>query len=200
MCSLEDYIILTPVRVTPRKNIELALFVVDELKHLIGLARKIKLLITGPPDHQAMKMGMAYLQYLKEIIKERSLNENVIFCYDVISLERKYKSGSIVKWSVADVYNISDLIFVPSKEEGFGLPIIEAGAVRKPVFCSRIPPFQELIRDGIEGYMFDLNEDPKSIAFKIYRYFLMDVVDNNFNNVINRFSWDTIIKKIVTLF
>lgn len=57
--TFEDYIILKPVRVIPRKNIELALFAIEELKHLIGLARKIKLLIKAHPDHQAIKMDVA---------------------------------------------------------------------------------------------------------------------------------------------
>jgi glycosyltransferase involved in cell wall biosynthesis len=198
--SFEDYILVTPVRVTPRKNIEFAIFVVDELKHLMDLSKTVKLLITGPPDHQARKMGVAYWDYLQELIARRNLQENVIFCYNVISQRREYENGEIKKWSVADVYNIADLIFIPSKEEGFGLPVIEAGASRKPIFCSRIPSFQELIRDDIEGYMFDLNDDPKSIAFRIYREFLTDKVESNFNNVIKRFSWDNIIeKKIIPL-
>ncbi|MBS7626790.1 glycosyltransferase family 4 protein [Candidatus Bathyarchaeota archaeon] len=198
--SFENYIIVIPVRVTPRKNIELALFVVDELKHLIAEPRQIKLLVTGPPDHQASKLGIAYLEYLKEIMERRGLNENVIFCHELIDQKREYRNGAIQKWSVADVYNIADMIFIPSREEGFGLPVIEAGAARKPIFCSRIPPFQELIRDDIEGFMFDLDEDPKSIAFRIYRRYLEDRVDNNFDNVIRRFTWENIIKrKIIPL-
>jgi glycosyltransferase involved in cell wall biosynthesis len=193
--SFENYIIVTPVRVTPRKNIELALFIVDELQHLIGKPRPIKFLITGPPDHQASKLGMAYLEYLRELIVRRGLTENVIFCHELIDQKRDYRNGNIQKWSVADVYNIADLILIPSREEGFGLPVIEAGAARTPIFCSRIPPFQELIRDDIEGFMFDLAEDPKSIAFRIYRRYLEDRVDNNFDNVIKRFTWESIIRK-----
>ncbi len=193
--SFENYIIVTPVRVTPRKNIELALFIVDELQHLISEPRQIRFLITGPPDHQASKLGMAYLEYLDELIERRGLRENVIFCHESIGQEREYRNSGIQKWSVADVYNIADLILIPSREEGFGLPVIEAGAARKPIFCSRIPSFQELIRDDIEGYMFDLDEDPKSIAFRIYRLYLEDRVDNNFDNVIQRFTWESIIKK-----
>jgi glycosyltransferase involved in cell wall biosynthesis len=193
--TFEDYIIICPVRVTPRKNIELALFVIDELQHLISDPRQIKFLITGPPDHQASKLGMAYLDYLKELIERRGLTERVSFCHELINHEREYSNENIQKWSVADVYNIADLVFIPSKEEGFGLPVIEAGAARKPIFCSRIPPFQELIRDDIEGYMFDLQEDPKSIAFRLYRLYLEDRVDNNFDNVIKRFTWDSIIRK-----
>lgn len=196
----ENYIIVTPVRVTPRKNIELALQVVDELKHLLGPARDIRLLVTGPPDHMATKMGMAYFEYLREIVDRRGLREDVTFCHEVINQRREFENGHIKKWSVADVYNLADLVFIPSKEEGFGLPVIEAGASRKPIFCSRIPPFQELLRDDIEGNMFDLDEDPKSIAFRIYRAYLEDKVENNFNNVIGRFEWEKIIlAKLVPL-
>jgi glycosyltransferase involved in cell wall biosynthesis len=189
----ENYIIITPVRVTPRKNIELALQVVDELKHLLGPGREIRLLVTGPPDHMATKMGMAYLEYLQEIVEKRGLRDDVIFCHEVINQRREFENGHIKKWSIADVYNIADLVLIPSKEEGFGLPVIEAGASRKPIFCSRIPPFQELLRDDIEANMFDLNEDPKSIAFRIYRSYLEDKVESNFHNVIKRFDWEKVI-------
>jgi glycosyltransferase involved in cell wall biosynthesis len=198
--SFENYIVLTPVRVTPRKNIELALFVIDELKHLLGGIRHIKLLITGPPDHQATKMGEKYMEYLRRLITRRGLQDDVIFCYPWISQRREYKNDRIVKWSVGDAYNIANIIFIPSREEGFGLPVIEGGAARKAVFCSRIPPFQELIRDDLEGYMFDLSENPKSIAFRIYREFLNDRIANNFMNVINRFSWESIVaNKLIPL-
>ena len=194
--SFEDYIIVTPVRVTPRKNIELALYVIDELRHFIDTqALAIKLLITGPPDHQARKQGKDYLNWLYEKIKALDLKENVIFCHDIISHEREYENGGVKKWNVADVYNIADLIFIPSKEEGFGLPVIEAGAARKPIFCSRIPPFKELIKDDIEGNMFDLTESPRDIAFRIYRLLITHKVENNFNNVVKNFNWETIINE-----
>ena len=198
--SFENYIILTPVRVTPRKNIELALFVMDELKHLLKGIRPIKLLITGPPDHQATKMGVKYMEYLRKLIVRRGLQDDVIFCHPWISQKRQYENDQIVKWSVGDVYNIANIVFIPSREEGFGLPVIEGGAARKVVFYSRIPPFQELIRDDLEGYMFDLSENPKSIAFRIYREFLNDRIANNFMNVINRFSWESIVaNKLIPL-
>jgi glycosyltransferase involved in cell wall biosynthesis len=196
----DNYIILLPVRVTPRKNVELALQVMDELKHLLGQAREIRLLITGPPDHVAIKTGTEYLEHILEMIEIRGLRENVIFCHKLIGHEREYENGEVRKWSIADVYNIADLIFIPSKEEGFGLPVIEAGASRKPIFCSRIPPFQELARDDIECDMFDLNEDPKSIAFRIYRTYLEDKVESNFHNVVKRFDWErVVIGKLVPL-
>jgi len=191
--SFNDFIIVTPVRVLPRKNIELALNVVHELIHLSG-KRKIKLLITGPPG--ADIESVAYMAKLKEIIRMERMQDNVLFCHDLISFKRQFSNNNeIVKWSVGDVYNIADLVFIPSKEEGFGLPVIEAGAARKPIFCSRIPPFQELIREDIEGYMFDLKNPPGDIAFRIYRMMLESTIDNNFDQVIEKYDWDSIVRK-----
>ncbi len=196
--SFDDFIIVTPVRALPRKNIELALNVVNELTHLSGKRKKIRLLITGPPGKDPE--SIAYEEKLKEIIKTRRLQESVIFCSDIISFKRQFSDGRVVKWSVADVYNISDLVFIPSREEGFGLPVIEAGASRKPLFCSRIPPFQELIREDIEGYMFDLKDPPGDIAFRIYRLMLASTVDNNFDQVVDKYDWESIVlKKLVPL-
>ncbi|MGC8911946.1 MAG: glycosyltransferase family 4 protein [Nitrososphaeria archaeon] len=192
--SFTDLVILIPVRVTPRKNIELALYVADELKRLMG-DRVVKVLITGPPDHQAVTMGIKYMEYLENIIKRRGLEDNVIFCHDIISHERVKKGEKVIKWSIGDAYAISDIVFIPSIEEGFGLPVIEAGAARKMVFCSRIPPFQELIREGIDGFMFDLHESPYNIAYRIYKEVIADVVDSNFNNVMKRFSWENILSR-----
>ncbi len=193
--TFSNHIIVLPVRVTPRKNIELALYVVGELKKMLPPEMAVKLLITGPPDHQTRKKGIKYMAYLQQIIRERGIEENVIFCPEVINRFRRYKNGEIVKWSVADIYNIADLIFIPSREEGFGLPVIEAGASRKPLFCSRIPPFKELFREGLEGDMFDLDDPPNDIADRIYKLWLNDKVDNNFENVVQRFSWDSIVQK-----
>jgi glycosyltransferase involved in cell wall biosynthesis len=191
--SFNDFVIVTPVRVLPRKNIELALNVVHELIHLSG-KRKIKLLITGPPG--ADIESVAYLAKLKEIMRMRRMQDNVVFCHDLISFKRRFSNNNdIVKWSVGDVYNIADLVFIPSKEEGFGLPVIEAGAARKPIFCSRIPPFQELIREDIEGYMFDLQNPPGDIAFRIYRMMLESTVDNNFDQVVEKYDWESIVRK-----
>jgi glycosyltransferase involved in cell wall biosynthesis len=128
------------------------------------------------------------------------LHDSVIFCHDLISFKRQLSNHEIRKWSVADVYNIADLVFIPSKEEGFGLPVIEAGAARKPILCSRIPPFQELIREDIEGYMFDLNNPPVDVAFRIYRMMLESIVDHNFDQVIEKYDWESIVlKKVIPL-
>ena len=48
---------------------------------------------------------------------------------------------------VADLFRVADALFLPSREEGFGLPILEAGVSRLPVICADIPALRELAGD-----------------------------------------------------
>jgi glycosyltransferase involved in cell wall biosynthesis len=49
---------------------------------------------------------------------------------------------------VADLYATSDLIIFASTYEGFGLPILEAQAVGRPVITSNISPMSEVAGEG----------------------------------------------------
>jgi glycosyltransferase involved in cell wall biosynthesis len=192
----EDYMILMPIRIVPRKNIELGLRIIFELKKLMR-ERHVRLIITGPPDYQATMRSERYIDYLNKLIKKLDLEDNVLLIHDLISFRRIRENNKILKWGIADVYALADLVLITSKEEGFGLPILEAGVARKPLFVGRIPPFEELLEEGIEAYMFGLSEKPSSIAFKIFRYFLTDVIQYNFNNVVEKYRWRTIVKEKV---
>jgi glycosyltransferase involved in cell wall biosynthesis len=195
----DDYVILMPIRVLPRKNIELGLKIIYELKKLVG-ERRVRLVITGPPDPQARAYAQRYVDYLNNLMKKLNLEDNVLLIHDLISFRRLYENNCIIKWGIADAYALSDLVLITSKEEGFGLPVLEAGVARKPLFVSRIKPFEELLKEGIEAYMFGLNEKPANIAFKIFRYFLSDIIQYNFNNVIRKYRWSVIVKDKVLPF
>lgn len=195
----DDYVILMPIRVIPRKNIELGLKIVHELKKLVG-ERRVKLVITGPPDSQVRAYGQRYVDYLNEMIKKLGLEDDVLLIHDKISFRRLREDKKIVKWGIADAYALADLVLITSKEEGFGLPVLEAGVARKPLFVSRIKPFEELLKEGIEAYMFGLNEKPPNIALKIFRYFLSDIIQYNFNNVIKIHRWSVIVREKVLPF
>jgi len=195
----EDYVILMPIRVLPRKNIELGLRIVYELKKLVG-ERRVRLVTTGPPDPQARVHSQRYVNYLDKMKKKLNIEDNVLLIHDLISFRRLYENNEIVKWGIADAYALADIVLITSKEEGFGLPVLEAGVARKPLFVSRIKPFEELLKEGIEAHMFGLNEKPSNIAFKIFRYFLNNTIQYNFNNVIREYRWSLIVQEKVLPF
>jgi glycosyltransferase involved in cell wall biosynthesis len=62
---------------------------------------------------------------------------------------------------LAYLYGRMDALLCPSFAEGFGLPVIEAARCGKPVFCSDIPVFREVGRDG--ALYFRVN-DPAALA------------------------------------
>lgn len=69
--------------------------------------------------------------------------------------------------SLAFLYAHMSALVCPSFAEGFGLPVIEASRCGKPVFCSDIPVFREIGRDG--AIYFRLN-DPASLAEAVRRW------------------------------
>jgi glycosyltransferase involved in cell wall biosynthesis len=45
---------------------------------------------------------------------------------------------------VRSLYQMADALFFPSRQEGYGLPLIEAALHGVPVFCSDIPAHREV--------------------------------------------------------
>ncbi len=83
-----------------------------------------------------------------------------------------------------------------SKEEGFGLPIIEAQMIGTPVVCSDMTIFHEVAGDGALFFDFD---SPKQFANQVSKLdnpkFLNDLVKKGHNQA-EKFSWKQSAKKL----
>jgi len=53
------------------------------------------------------------------------------------------------------LYENSKLVVVPSRYEGFGIPVLEALNFNKPVLCNDIEPFREIYGDAVEYTSFE---------------------------------------------
>jgi len=60
--------------------------------------------------------------------------------------------------ALAGIYRSCDLWLFPSRLEGFGLPIIEAMASRTPVVSTRVGGAPDLIEDGVNGFLVDIDD------------------------------------------
>lgn len=151
-------ILLLPVRVTPRKNIELALRTLSELKKEYPQAT---LVVTGPlgphnPDN------VKYFEMLKKIREDLKLENSAHF---LAELDDSFLPDEVI----ADFYRIADALMFPSREEGFGIPLIEAAFSHIPAFCADIPPLRELGLNDVA--YFSADEQPNTIANLIANYF-----------------------------
>ena len=73
-----------------------------------------------------------------------------------VSLEGPVSDGRL-----AELYRTALALILPSRQEGFGVPCLEAMAFGCPVLCSDIPVFRELYGDA--AAFFDPN-DPAGLA------------------------------------
>jgi len=175
-------ILLSSVRVTPRKNIELALHTLANLhKHFPQAA----LVITGPLGaHNAD--NRKYFETLTNLRAQLGLQGSAHFLAELIN-------SFLPDEVIADFYRIADALFFPSREEGFGIPLIEAAFSRLPIFCADIPPLREL---GInDATFFSPDEDPAKIADMLVEYFQSSSTARLSMRARSSFRWEAIYRQ-----
>jgi glycosyltransferase involved in cell wall biosynthesis len=179
-----DVILLLPARITRRKNIALGLRILAAARSQSNL--DIRLLITGPPGPHN-PANVAYLQSLLDLKDELGLQEAAHFLY-----QHNGEGGpGADQLTMANLYGLSDALLFPSVAEGFGIPLLEAGWTRLPIYCSDIPPFHESA--GELAHYFSLSDSPEEIAQLISGTLLADSSFNLRRQVRRQFTWDQIV-------
>ncbi len=177
-------LMLLPARITKRKNIEYAIRVTRALR---DLGCRPRLLVTGPPGPHNVRS----VDYVDELQAERrtlDVIEEVVFLY-----EQRRADGRPWRVTAAmmdDLYGLSDLLLFPSFQEGFGIPLLEAGLVRLPVFCSDIPPFREIAGDA--AHRFALEDPPAEVAARIAGFLETDPAARLRRRVLDTFTWERV--------
>jgi glycosyltransferase involved in cell wall biosynthesis len=97
--------------------------------------------------------------------------------------------------TMADLYRLADALLFPSAKEGFGIPMLEAGLARLPVFCSDIPPLRETGADSV--YYFDLQGDPAAIAAHMAGVLERDAAHRLRRRVLSNYTWKRIVEERV---
>jgi len=175
-------ILLLPVRLTPRKNIELALRTLKELKKDFPNAA---LVVTGPLGPHNVN-NVKYFELLTSLRHELKLEDSVHFLAEL-------HEGFLPDEVIADFYRIADALFFPSREEGFGIPLIEAAFSHLPAFCADIPPLRKL---GMQDAVFFLpNEDPARVSGMIANYFKTAMPARLAMRARASFRWDAIYRE-----
>ena len=179
-----DIVLLAPVRITRRKNLEWA---IEAAAAVRASGRSVQLLITGPPGPHNPR-ALEYVQDLKRLTERLGLGESVRFLYEQASPA----SGdyAVDAATLSDLYMLSDVVTLPSTSEGFGLPLAEAAVFRVPVVCTDLPAFREVapvgatfvpLADGAAAFAAAVLTAIESPAARLRRH------------VVNALSWDRIV-------
>ncbi len=179
-----EVVLLLPARVTRRKNIEFALPVLGELRRQMDT--DVRLLVSGPPGPHN-PANLTYLQELLDLRRELGLEGCAHFLYQLGGEEPLHVDDE----TMANLYAFSDALFFPSRNEGFGIPLLEAGLTRLPIFCSDISPFHESAGEG--AHYFPLQAEPQSVAEMIAETLAADPAWTLRHRVLRRYTWGRIV-------
>lgn len=177
-----DLILLLPVRVTPRKNIELALRTVAALR---ASYRNPMLIVTGPlgPHNPS---NIEYFERLRALRDELSLAGAAHFLAEL-------SEGFLPDEVIADFYRLADALFLPSREEGFGLPMLEAALSHLPVFCSDIAPLRAL--GDRDATYFSPDDPPERVAERITERMAADPAYRSAARARATFTWPAVYRQ-----
>ncbi len=170
-------LLLLPARVTRRKNIELAIEITAALR---DGGYTPKLLVMGPlgPHNPA---NVLYLNELRALQANLNARDQVIFLQEY---------GPVDDLMRRDLYWLADALLFPSTREGFGIPILEAGLARLPIFCTDLPVFHESAGEAV--HYFTLDDSPAEIAREMADWFARDPRYQLKQRVLREYAWERI--------
>lgn len=108
-------------------------------------------LIFEKPDAKLILVGKGELEpVIKEKVSDYGLSENVFFAGQTQEIQ--------------SFFEVADLFFFPSKNEGLGNAVLEAQYKRVPVCCSKLAPLAESTYKGYHQYFFDPEHQDEAVA------------------------------------
>ncbi len=181
-----DLVLLFPSRVTRRKNIEQAISVTAALAAISGL--DVRLIVSGPPGPHN-PANQAYLQELLGLCRHLGAEKRVHFLHELASQGAEGIDDS----TVAELFSLADALLLTSRAEGLGIPILEAGLARLPIFCTEIPPFQE---SGL-GDVTYLSPDgsPEEAARRILAVLAQEPHHRLRRRVMRNYTWSRLVRE-----
>jgi glycosyltransferase involved in cell wall biosynthesis len=183
-----DLIACIPVRAIPRKNLQFAIKIAQSM---IKKGVNFKLLLTANVDYKRKK-NLEYYEYLKNQVNKLGLSDNVFFLEEYFNKFSNEKKPA-PPIPIPELFLISDFLLFTSNVEGFGLPLLEAGLMKCPIFATEIPPLKEIGSTNI--HYFKTAESPDKVADFILESIKKMPQLYFYRKVIKNFCLHTIFKK-----
>ncbi|MFQ5688127.1 MAG: glycosyltransferase family 4 protein [Candidatus Scalindua sp.] len=189
---ITDLLMIQPARLHPRKNIELS---IEVLRAFHNKGIKAKFLLSGAYDPHERKT-LHYFNKLKDLAESLQVQEHFIILSDYV-----FESGEQMSadWeTIRDLYQISDILFLPSKREGFGIPLLEAGMMKLPIACSDIESFKSIA--GEDVFYFPLKDSPEKIAENVLEFLGQLRTHRMYRKVFCNYLWDNVYNDLLKPF
>ncbi len=134
-------LILIPAQIRERKGIG---FAIKALQDLRVEDKEIKILITG-------------LCSINQDEKDRLFN--LTSSNKLLDIKEYFTDKEM-----PILYNIADLVILPSKAEGLGMALLEAMACETPVLGTNVMGINEVIEDGVNGVLIEFGDNKELVS------------------------------------
>ncbi|MEI7483586.1 MAG: glycosyltransferase family 4 protein [Ignavibacteriota bacterium] len=133
----------------------------DEQKNQKRLVEILPDLIKQIPEVKLLLVGDGYLmESVKNLANKYGVTDRVVF------------AGA--RNDLFNIYPLIDVFVFPSLWEGLSLTLLEALASGKSIIAGSIPSNQEIINDGVDGLLFNLNNKSELIEKVVSLYINKD--------------------------
>lgn len=129
------YLFCSVARLAKEKNIAFLIRSMKGRKEKCGGDFKLLLIGEGP-----------YRQHLEELVKELDLTDEIVF------------AGSIPNQEIKNYCRAGDMFLFASESETQGIVLLEAMAAGTPVLAVRATGTEDIVTDGVNGYMTEASE------------------------------------------
>jgi glycosyltransferase involved in cell wall biosynthesis len=144
------------------------------------------------------------IKWAPKIIKN---NKNVSFLIlgEKVKIPRKLNHyfnfiESVKYEEMPKIYNLADLVITPSRYDPLCMVALEAMSCGKPVIVSNSTGAKELINEGKNGFISDLENFDKKIISVMKRKDLDKIGKNARKTIIEKVPWEKVIKKQINEF
>ncbi|MDY2688194.1 MAG: glycosyltransferase family 4 protein [Limosilactobacillus reuteri] len=166
--------------ISKRKNVEFIIKAFTDYKIKNRQDKKTQLILIGKGSNR-------YKQYCKNLIPQE-VQESVLWVESLRNPQLKF------------VYQKTDLFLLPSKQEIFGMVLLEAMYFSVPVIASHTAGADMLIKNSINGIIID-NYDYKLWSEQIKQLLnnadlAKSMGENAYRTVSNEFNWNRIANKM----
>jgi glycosyltransferase involved in cell wall biosynthesis len=134
---------------------------------------------------------MAYYRSLQALRGKLGVEEEMRFIFESGSdPDEPYRINAGV---VGDLFRVSDLMLMPSRREGFAMPVLEAGLAGIPAVCTEVPAAAEI--GGEDVILFDLDHTPERLAERLLAWAEGSPVHRLRHRVRQGYTWRAIFRR-----
>ncbi len=174
-------IVLYVGRLAPHKGVDV---LIGAIKKIVGSFSEAHLFLIGPDAGEENQ--------LRKQVANLNLTSFVTF------------AGKLSRDDLISAYQNSSLFCLPSRNEAFGIAIIEAFAAGTPVITTKISSIAEIVTDGVNGRLVTPG-DPEKLAAALLELLKEEKLGKSFaiegtKVVEKRYNWEKIVDRLEDIY